>query len=423
MRAWERALVLPVTAFVISRVMVLAAAGLATWIHPGLTISQVLDGWDGGWYLKIATQGYPATLASAAGGGAWGFFPGLPAVLHGVVVATGISYTHAGEIVGVGFGLTAVLAVWLAVRQALGAAAADLTAVLLCFFPAAYVLSMPYSEGLFVTVAALCIYFLGRRAWLLAGLTASIATLSRDPGIVLVGTCVVVGVVEIVSKRTWRPIAAILTAPIGFLLSTLYEWHGVGSPVALFMRRPTGDRGSSGSASPSGTFGCSSPRRVRGPRPTPSSEACRCCLSSSPSASWCGLRYATTASRSPGGCTRAGAWRSRSPPLGRQRAPLRHGGLPPTRHRRGAPAATLRDGCGGWIGDAAGGAGGGRLHNHRDLADGPVCSLTDPDGRRGLAATRARAPARRRTSRVPPGALPGRAPVTLRKSRFDFPVL
>ena len=224
---------LPVTAFVISRVMVLAAAGLATWIHPGLTISQVLDGWDGGWYLKIATQGYPATLASAAGGGAWGFFPGLPAVLHGVVVATGISYTHAGEIVGVGFGLTAVLAVWLAVRQALGAAAADLTAVLLCFFPAAYVLSMPYSEGLFLTAVALCIYFLGRRAWLLAGLTASIATLSRDPGIVLVGTCVVVGVVEIVSKRTWRPLAAILTAPIGFVLWTLFEWHGVGSPFAF----------------------------------------------------------------------------------------------------------------------------------------------------------------------------------------------
>jgi hypothetical protein len=230
---WGRALLVPVGAFVASRLMVLAAAGLATWIHPQLTIGGVLNGWDAGWFLSIATHGYPSTLASSHGGGAWAFFPGVPAVLHGLVAVTAISYIRAGEVVGVLFGLTAVLAVWLAVRQEMGAEVADRTAILLSFFPAAYVLSMPYSEGLFLTAAALCIYLLGRRSWLLAGVAASVASLARDPGIVLVGVCVVVGLVEVASRRTWRPLAAILTAPIGFVLWTLYQWHEVGSPIAF----------------------------------------------------------------------------------------------------------------------------------------------------------------------------------------------
>ena len=283
--------------------------------------------------------------------------------------------------------------------------AADLTAVLLCFFPAAYVLSMPYSEGLFLTAVALCIYFLGRRAWLLAGLTASIATLSRDPGIVLVGTCVVVGVVEIVSKRTWRPLAAILTAPIGFVLWTLFEWHGVGSPFAFVHAEAYWGQG----------------------------------------LQWFGEPFRDLWSL----ITTPGAWAQANTALGGLSvlfvlitvglmvwAEVRHHGLPLSwwLYTAGCIAFALATHWGGseprfvmvafpLLAIAAV-----RLPRRFEtvavagsamllagLADGPVCSLTDPDGRRGLAATRATAPARRRTSRVPPGALPAGAPVTLRR--------
>jgi hypothetical protein len=230
---WARPALIPVVAYLISRVMVLAAAGLATWIHPDLTIARVIDGWDGGWYLTIAAHGYPATLAQAQGGGRWAFYPGVPAILHAAVVVTGMSYFRAGEVVGFVLGLTAVLSVWLAARQALGAVAADRTAIFLCFFPAAYVLSMPYSEGLLLTAVGLCLYFLGRRSWLAAGLAASVAGLSRDPGVVLILVCAVVGVREVVATRSWRPLIAVVTAPLGFLAWLVIQWRETGNPLAF----------------------------------------------------------------------------------------------------------------------------------------------------------------------------------------------
>ena len=131
-------------------------------------------------------------------------------------------------------------------RQVLGQVAADRTALLLCFFPSAFVLSMPYSEGLFLTAAALCIYFLARRAWLASGVMASLATLARDPGIVLVLICFVAAAREIAARRSWRPVLALVSAPLGLAAWTLYQWLRLGNPFAFLQAETYWGQGPNG---------------------------------------------------------------------------------------------------------------------------------------------------------------------------------
>ncbi len=233
--AWRMpAIATPVLVYLLSRVAVLGSALVATWYQRRLTIGQALSGWDGSWYLMIARSGYPSNVArEAAGGDRWAFFPGLPAVVKGVASVTGLSYEHAGILTAFIFGATAAIAVWLAVRQVLGSEVARFTVVLVCFFPAAFSLSMVYAEGMFLTFAALCIYFLGARRWELAGIAASIACITRVSGVVLVLACVVVGLRFAISRREWRPLTAVVLAPLGFLAWSGYQLARTGSPLAF----------------------------------------------------------------------------------------------------------------------------------------------------------------------------------------------
>ena len=72
--AWPWLPVVPIGAYVVSRLMILAAAGLASSVKHGLTIGTALTSWDGGWYLRIAEGGYlprglPLILRATCGAG------------------------------------------------------------------------------------------------------------------------------------------------------------------------------------------------------------------------------------------------------------------------------------------------------------------------------------------------------------------
>ena len=78
---WHRAVIVGMIAYVVSRMCVLAAAGVraaqmvvdsrtlarlggTTPQEPGAvhTITQVLTSWDGRWYLDIVRNGYPSSI-------------------------------------------------------------------------------------------------------------------------------------------------------------------------------------------------------------------------------------------------------------------------------------------------------------------------------------------------------------------------
>ena len=121
------------------------------------------------------------------------------------------------------------------VREVFGPKVADRTVlVLYVFFPAAYVLSMAYSEGILVATACFCVHALSRRWWVAAGILASAASLSRNVGIVLVLCVVVATVPEILrGKERLHAIAGLLLAPVGIVAWLVYSWRRTGTPIAF----------------------------------------------------------------------------------------------------------------------------------------------------------------------------------------------
>lgn len=220
--------------YVLSRVAVFFAALVAKWLFPKLhAISTMGSIWDGRWYLMIARHGYPHRLFNEGDGSRWAFFPAFPAVIRGLASVTGLSYPDAAVLAALAFGLTSAVAIWLAVREVFGPVIADRAVLLYVFFPAAYVLSMAYTEGLFLTAAAGCLFALSRRYWVTAALFAVLASLTRNFGVFLI-LCVLVAAAPVVWKeRKVRPLVAAAISPLGLLAFMAYGWKLVGTPVAF----------------------------------------------------------------------------------------------------------------------------------------------------------------------------------------------
>ena len=229
-----RPLLRPAGYFVASRVVVFVVALVMAAVQPRLRVVQALGSvWDGRWYLMIAQHGYPHQLINEGDGSRWAFFPALPAAIRGLAVLTRLSLPDAAVVASFIFGLTSALAIWLAVREVFGSRLADRAVLLYVFCPVAYVLSLAYTEGLFLTAAAGCLFALSRRYWVSAALFACLAGLTRNTGIVLALVVVVTALPAAWRGRTVRPAVAAAVAPLGFASFMAYSWATVGTPVAF----------------------------------------------------------------------------------------------------------------------------------------------------------------------------------------------
>ena len=171
-----------------------------------------------------------STRATAAGGPS--FRPG-PSRYRAAVEVTRLSYGQATVILSFALGLTSAIALWLAVREVFGSVIADRAVLLYVFFPTAYVLSLGYSESLFITTCGACLYALSRRYWITAALFAVLGSLTRDFGVVLVA-CVAVGAGHaFFTHRKIRPLVAVAIAPLGFVAWLVYSWWTAGTPLAF----------------------------------------------------------------------------------------------------------------------------------------------------------------------------------------------
>jgi hypothetical protein len=229
-----RPLLRPAAYYLLSRAAVFAAALVATSFIPKLRVIQTMGtAFDGRWYLKIAQYGYPDRLYQEGQGSRWAFFPGFPAAVRAVADATRLSLPDAAVLAAFVFGLTSALAVWLAIREVFGARLADRAVLLYVFCPTAYVLSLAYTEGLFLTAAAGCLFALSRRYWITAALCACVAGLSRNAGIAVILAVLVMALPAAWRGRAWRPALAAVIAPLGLAAFMAYGWAMVGTPVAF----------------------------------------------------------------------------------------------------------------------------------------------------------------------------------------------
>lgn len=232
---WRRhPLARPCTSYVLSRVAVLFAALGAKWFAPKLHLLNALtSGWDGKWYQLIAQHGYPSHIVNEGHGSRWAFFPGWPLIIRATVDVTHLSYAQATLFLSFALGLTSAIAVWLAVREVFGQVIADRAVLLYVFFPASFVLSLGYSEGLFITACGFCLFALSRRYWVTAALAAVVGGLTREFGVVLIACVVVASGHAVLQTRKARPLAAVVVAPLGLALWLGYSLSTVGTPFAF----------------------------------------------------------------------------------------------------------------------------------------------------------------------------------------------
>jgi hypothetical protein len=210
-----RLLAVPLLIYCASRVVQL---GLIAWLLPDTGDVRVRDrllAWDTGHFLKLVNEGYPAGYTYTDGGDLTGnglaFFPGYPMLARGL---HWLGMDGATALLTVSWlaGVAAVLLVY-----ALGARLYDhrvgvALAALFCTQPMSVVLSMAYSEGLFVALVAGMMLAAHRTAWLTAGALGLGAALTRPTG-AAAAVALAVAAAMVVLKKPAVAAPAVLNEP------------------------------------------------------------------------------------------------------------------------------------------------------------------------------------------------------------------
>jgi hypothetical protein len=233
--SWRRAVVVGVAAYAVSRLCVLAGAGVraaqlaveanvAGQPRPGSPARLAFETfslWDGRWYLEIVRQGYPRVIPDAitfhqveARAAFFPLYPGIVGIVDRVLPGGDVL---AALIVNSLLGLAGMLIVGVLARRLFDDTVAERAMVLFAVFPGSFVLSFAYSEAPLIVLAGLCLWFLLDERWLLAGLAAALATATRPNGIAVVAACAVAAVIAIRRRRDWSSLIAVLLAPLGFV--------------------------------------------------------------------------------------------------------------------------------------------------------------------------------------------------------------
>jgi hypothetical protein len=217
-------------------------------------LQNELAHWDGLWYRDVADNGYPRHIAHPYHQDNLGFFPLFPlAIWLGTHVLEAVGFSHqiwdatlAGVIIsGIGGWIATVFVHKLAEGWWDRPTARRATA-LFVVFPGAVVFSMEYSEGLMLPLAAVCIWALERRRWVLAGAMAACGTAVQPVGLMLAAVCGICALRELwtgglstghlgraLRARAFR--MSVLTTTmsgIGVLAFMGFLWAWTGNPLA-----------------------------------------------------------------------------------------------------------------------------------------------------------------------------------------------
>ncbi len=150
---------------------------------------QLATLWDGAWYERIATEGYPDVLPVDASGqvrqNPWAFYPVFPYLARGLTGLTGLPFAVTGTVVAVVLGYAAAVVVAGLLRERVGTAAALGAVALLGAYPASPTFQVAYTESLALLLLAAALWLLVRRRWLAAGAVALLTGLARPIGLPL----------------------------------------------------------------------------------------------------------------------------------------------------------------------------------------------------------------------------------------------
>jgi hypothetical protein len=218
--------------------------------HDNVGLRGRLLVWDAGWFLRVATEGYPHTFSygpdGALEGNGLAFFPLYPMLIRGVS-ALGIDAGTAAITVSWLASIGAAVALHLLGTSLYGKRAGWALVAILCSAPVSVVLSMAYSESLFIALVAGMLVAAHRRVWWAAGLLGLATALTRPTGAaaavalaVAAALAVREGRRERTGESTWQPILAAAVALAGVPAYLVWVGLRVGNLDAWFRIQSAG---------------------------------------------------------------------------------------------------------------------------------------------------------------------------------------
>ncbi|MEU4428226.1 hypothetical protein AB0F81_47045 [Actinoplanes sp. NPDC024001] len=233
-------------------ILALTRAGqlLMIWWLGGATaeprsIRERLLIWDGGWFLRVAMDGYPQGYTYDANGTLQGselaFFPVYPMLIR-AGAALGIEPSTAALAVAWLASIGAAIALHLLGTSLYGKRAGWALVAICCSAPASVVLSMAYSESIYIALVAGMLVAAHRRVWWAAGLLGLATALSRPTGAAAAIALAVAALLAVREsrKQAWRPLTAAAVALAGVPLFLGWVAWRVGEPSAWFKIQTAG---------------------------------------------------------------------------------------------------------------------------------------------------------------------------------------
>ncbi|OIK27881.1 hypothetical protein VT52_009125 [Streptomyces malaysiense] len=204
-----------------------------------LTGRSILKGlahsWDSVWYLHIAAHGYGTRMHITESGAVqtdWAFFPLYPGLVRALDQVPPLTPGVAALLIAWTATALAAVGVYAIGHRLYGRAVATAMVVLWAVLPHSVVLTLAYTEPLFVALAVWCLYALLDERWPAAGALAALAGLTRPNGYAAAAAVLGVAAIEVVRRRGRVPLglwAGALAAPLGWTAYLLLVGHRTGS--------------------------------------------------------------------------------------------------------------------------------------------------------------------------------------------------
>ncbi len=200
----------------------------------GAGLDHLLANWDGQWYQRIATIGYPQAAEVSSANDAWAsaFPPGFPVVTRGVMEVSGLPFVWAALVVTTVCALLAVVLLHGMLRDHVGDRLAATAAVGTALLPGSPVLVAAYSEALALVLVLAALRLLLAHRYALSSVAVLALSLTRPVAVAFLAVVVVhavlrrrregrlapsawvglvlAGVVSAVSPWVWPKLAAAL---------------------------------------------------------------------------------------------------------------------------------------------------------------------------------------------------------------------
>ncbi|MDP9317112.1 MAG: hypothetical protein M3R24_40705 [Chloroflexota bacterium] len=196
-----------------------SSSSLTAWLERFLLAPW--ERYDVVWYIRIVQNGYRADDGTAQFHPLFAWLSSPLAWLTGQPLVGLLTVSSLAS-------LLVLFAFWHLARLDLNANLATISTTLFVSFPVAFVLFIPYTEGLWLLCAIICLYCARRGLWWRAGLAGMFATLTRQQGVfLLLPVAWELWAASAWNWRramsAWRSWCALLLIPLGLLVWLIYR--------------------------------------------------------------------------------------------------------------------------------------------------------------------------------------------------------